>query len=234
MFSFFFHPSNLIYPQANIQFQARSWKTSSQLKKKDLAKAEAKIEKLEAQLAEKQKELEVAQARNVKLQDEKENVIDMYMDTKDFKDLMTAHDSLIYLEYYKDGWDGAVKAILERHPGTFTAADFPCPPLLSHRGFMWWRKNLMKTWLLLSLLLLPLPLGCMIRSLLKRLAPVPALVPVLAPAPRLLRGTRPMRQPPQRVVILRLRLFLFLWFVTYCPSWLNFLMTSVMNWLVSF
>lgn len=117
---------------ANVHFQAalhqaKSWKTSSQLNKKDLAKAEAKVEKLEADLADKHKVLEEAQERNVELQDEKKNAIDKYMDIKEFKDLMTAHDSLIYPEYYKDGWDGAIKAILERHPKAFNVADFPYP-----------------------------------------------------------------------------------------------------------
>ena len=56
------------------------------------------------------------------------------MDTQDFKDLMTAHDSLIYPEYYKDGWDGALKAILEEHPGAFVAADFHCPPVTLPEG----------------------------------------------------------------------------------------------------
>lgn len=85
-------------------------------------------------MADKQKELEEAQARNVELQDEKENVIDRYMYTKDFKGLMTAHDSLIYPEYFKDGWDGAIKTILERHPEAFNATDFPCPRVTLPEG----------------------------------------------------------------------------------------------------
>ena len=66
----------MAFLQANVHFQAalhqaKAWKTSSQLNKRSLFKAEAKIEKLEAELAEKQKELEEAQARNVELLDEK-------------------------------------------------------------------------------------------------------------------------------------------------------------------
>lgn len=72
--------------------------------------------------------------RNVELRDEKENAIDTYMDTQAFKDLMTAHDSLIYPEYYKDGWEAAVKVILAKHPGAFDVADFPCPPATLPEG----------------------------------------------------------------------------------------------------
>lgn len=47
---------------------------------------------------------------------------------------MAAHDSLIYPEYFKGGWNGTIKAILEKHPKVFNADEFPCPRVTLPEG----------------------------------------------------------------------------------------------------
>lgn len=92
-----------------------------------MVKNKTKIEKLEALLAEERTKLEEARAQVVELKDEKENAIDRYMETKDFKNLMVAHDALIYPDYFEHGWDAVVKAVSEAHPGVVISENFPCP-----------------------------------------------------------------------------------------------------------
>lgn len=80
---------------------------------------------MKAQLEKEKKKLEEAQV--VELKDEKENAINRYMYSREFKDLMVTQDAVIYPDYYKDGWDATIKAFLLAHPDVFEAKDFPCP-----------------------------------------------------------------------------------------------------------
>ena len=118
--------------QANIHFQsllhqAKSWKSSHEKQNKDLEAAEKKVQELEKQLEEANKSLEEVRADLVVVTDQKERGIDAYMETPEFTELMEAHDALTHPISYKEGWDGAIEAILKRHPGVFSASDFPCP-----------------------------------------------------------------------------------------------------------
>lgn len=114
--------------------QAKSWKTSSTKYKKDLAKAEAKVIKLEEQFAEQKKRWEEAQVKIVELKNDMEKVIDNYMGSKGFKKLMVLHDSGVYPDYFEHGRDDAIKVIPEAHPGMINAEDFPCPKAVLPAG----------------------------------------------------------------------------------------------------
>lgn len=106
---------------------AQSWKTSTKKYKKEADKATTKLDEVEILLADAQKKLAEAQAQVIELEEEKENTIDHYMDSKEYKKLMMLHDEEIYPDYYQDGWDGALKAVAFAHPGVLNLEDFPCP-----------------------------------------------------------------------------------------------------------
>ena len=107
--------------------QAKSWRTSSNANKKELDKSKLAIEGLEEKLRLKDEELEKAYGSIAELRQNKEDVIDSYMDSDEFKKLMEKHDELVYPANYALGWKGGMDAVLGKHPGLFQISDFPCP-----------------------------------------------------------------------------------------------------------
>ena len=75
--------------------QTKAWTTAASKAKKEQQKAELKCQGLEEKLGEKEKELADAHAQIVQLKKEKEDAIDDYMDSDDFKKLMDAHDDIL-------------------------------------------------------------------------------------------------------------------------------------------
>lgn len=77
----------------------------------------------EKQLKANEDELATAHAELLKLHSDKEDLIDEYMDSQKFKNLMEVHDEGLYLTHFTTGWDQAVEAILEEQHGMFDAKD---------------------------------------------------------------------------------------------------------------
>ena len=76
---------------------------------------------------EKEKELADAHAQIVQLKKEKEDAIDDYMDSDDFKKLMDAHDDILLPLQHTQGWNDAIRAVLAKHPGLFAEGDLQAP-----------------------------------------------------------------------------------------------------------
>ena len=63
----------------------------------------------------------------MQLKKEKEDAIDDYMDSDDFKKLMDAHDDILLPQQHTQGWNDAIRAVLAKHPGLFAEGDFQAP-----------------------------------------------------------------------------------------------------------
>ncbi|XP_074357867.1 uncharacterized protein LOC141697403 isoform X2 [Apium graveolens] len=107
--------------------QARSWKGNSDEFEKEMKKWEERAKVLEKKLDTKKEELAKAHSELVKLRSDKEKLIDDYMDSDKFKNLMEIHDKGLYSLQFTQGWDAAVKAVSERHPGLVDPKDFISP-----------------------------------------------------------------------------------------------------------
>ena len=92
--------------------QTKAWTTAASKAKKEQLKAELKCQGLEEKLGEKEKELADAHALVVQLKKEKEDAIDDYMDSDDFKKLMDAHDDILLPQQHTQGWNDALRAVL--------------------------------------------------------------------------------------------------------------------------
>ena len=77
------------------------------------------------QLEAKEKELAEAFARIVHLEESKENVVDEYLESEEYMEILAAHDDSFYPVPYSHGWEGALKAVDSRHPSMFSFSDFP-------------------------------------------------------------------------------------------------------------
>ncbi|KAL8123914.1 hypothetical protein AgCh_011789 [Apium graveolens] len=111
-------------------FQAalhQSWKGNSDGFKKEIKKWEERAKVLEKKLDTKKEELAKAHSELVKLRSDKDKLIDDYMDYDKFKNLMEIHDEGLYSLQFTQGWDAAVKAVSERHPGLVDPKDFISP-----------------------------------------------------------------------------------------------------------
>ncbi|KAK1379480.1 hypothetical protein POM88_026224 [Heracleum sosnowskyi] len=73
------------------------------------------------------KELADAQAELVALMKSKDDFIDEYLDSQEYKDLIGKHDELLFPVQFTKGWDGALTAVLEKNPDSFSPSDFPSP-----------------------------------------------------------------------------------------------------------
>ena len=78
-------------------------------------------------MEEREKELADAHAQIVQLKKEKEDAIDDYMDSDDFKKLMDAHDDILLPQQHTQGWNDALRAVLAKHPDLFAEGDFQAP-----------------------------------------------------------------------------------------------------------
>jgi len=118
--------------QSNTYFQAalhqaRSWKGNSDVFEKEMKKWEERAKVLEKKLDTKKEELAKAHSELVKLRSDKDKLIDDYMDSDKFKNLMEIHDEGLYSLQFTQGWDAAVKAVSEKHPGLVDPKDFISP-----------------------------------------------------------------------------------------------------------
>ena len=111
--------------------QTKAWTNAASKAKKEQLKAELKCQGLEEKVEAKEKELGDAHAQIVQLKKEKEDAIDDYMDSDDFKKLMDAHDDILLPQQHTLGWNDALRAVLTKHHGLFAEGDFR---LLSSRG----------------------------------------------------------------------------------------------------
>ncbi|KAL8098358.1 hypothetical protein AgCh_031208 [Apium graveolens] len=107
--------------------QARSWKGNSDEFENEMKKWEERAKVLERKLDTKKEELAKAHFELVKLRSDKEKLIDDYMDSDKFRNLMEIHDEGLYSLQFTQGWDAAVKAVSERHPGLVDPKDFISP-----------------------------------------------------------------------------------------------------------
>ena len=104
--------------------QTKAWTNAASKAKKEQLKAELKCQGLEEKVEAKEKELGDAHALIVQLKKEKEDAIDDYMDSDDFKKLMDAHDDILLPQQHTLGWNDALRAVLAKHPGLFAEGDF--------------------------------------------------------------------------------------------------------------
>ena len=130
--------------QSNTYFQAalhqaKSWKLSSDNFEKDFKNEQQRASIAEKQLKAKEEELAKAHAELVKLRSDKEDIIDEYMESQKFKDLMELHDEGLYPVQFSEGWDKAVAAISAKHPGVINPRDFVSPnlPQVEEDGDEW-------------------------------------------------------------------------------------------------
>ena len=107
--------------------QSKAWTNAACKAKKEQLKVELKCQGLEEKLEAKEKELRDAHAQIVELKKEKEDAIDDYMDSDDFKKLMDAHDDIPLPQQHTLGWRDALRAVLAKHPGLFVEGDFQAP-----------------------------------------------------------------------------------------------------------
>ena len=107
--------------------QTKAWTNAASKAKKEQQKAELKCQGLEEKVEAKEKELADAHALIVQLRKEKEDAIDDYMDSDDFKKLMDAHDDILLPQQHALGWSDALRAVLAKHPGLFAEGDFRAP-----------------------------------------------------------------------------------------------------------
>ncbi|KAK1382001.1 hypothetical protein POM88_019736 [Heracleum sosnowskyi] len=108
-------------------FQAKAWCASSEANKAKFDKAQLEVGSLRASLDQREKELIDAQAELVELRKGKERHIDEYLDSDEYKGLITQHDDLLFPVQYTKGWDEALAEVSRRLPGSLTISDFPSP-----------------------------------------------------------------------------------------------------------
>ncbi|KAK1356169.1 hypothetical protein POM88_049425 [Heracleum sosnowskyi] len=115
---------------ANFQgalFQAKCWRSSSEANQAKFEKSQEEVGSLKAVLARKEKELADAQAELVALRKSKDDFIDEYLDSQEYKDLIGKHDEHLFPVQFTKGWDGALTTVLEKNPGSFSLSDFQSP-----------------------------------------------------------------------------------------------------------
>ncbi|KAK1392401.1 hypothetical protein POM88_011457 [Heracleum sosnowskyi] len=108
-------------------FQAKAWRSSSEANQGKFEKSQEEVGSLKATLARKEKELADSQAELVSLRKGKDDFIDEYLDSSEYKDLIDKNDELLFPVQYTKGWDGALTAVLGKMPGSLTIYDFPSP-----------------------------------------------------------------------------------------------------------
>lgn len=119
--------------QADACFQAalhqtRAWKKQAREHKKATKALKARLKDLRIKHMEQEELLRKTQAELVEAREDRETIIDKYMDSEAFQQLLVQHDDLLYRKYYNDGWNDALKEVNRRHPGLFNPkVDFPCP-----------------------------------------------------------------------------------------------------------
>nr|XP_017227649.1 PREDICTED: uncharacterized protein LOC108203324 [Daucus carota subsp. sativus] len=125
---------------ANAQFQAalhqaKAWKKQAESHKKAKESLEEGMEALRIKDAEKdeivaktQSELVEARSELVEARKGKDAIIDDYMDSDEFKNLLEKHNETTSAEDYSNGWNEAVHFIHEDHPDLFHPKwDYLCP-----------------------------------------------------------------------------------------------------------
>lgn len=86
-----------------------------------------KAQAIEKQLKDKEVELASAHAKLVKLRSNKQDIIDDYMGSQKFKDLMEIHEDGLFHVQFTAGQDKTVDTILKEYPGMFDPNDFVSP-----------------------------------------------------------------------------------------------------------
>ena len=103
----------------------KAWRTSSEKFEKEAGKEKTRGDDLVEKLEAKEKELEEAFSRIVRLEESKDNSIYEYLESDEYMKILAAHDDSFYLVPYSHGWGGALKAVDSRHPSLFSFDDFP-------------------------------------------------------------------------------------------------------------
>lgn len=109
--------------------QAKAWKGKAKEFETESQKKSLHIHQLEEQLKKKDEELATANSELVLLRDDKEKMIDEYLDSAEYKSLMDQHDDMLFPGQFTQGWNEAKEAILKKHPSLFQPSEFPCPYL---------------------------------------------------------------------------------------------------------
>lgn len=118
--------------QANVYWQgvlghAKAFKLKAEKEEARANRAEAKIAEMELALKAKEDEMCLLQAELIKGRDNEKKVVDDYLRSSEFVDLMAVHDKANYPVVYSKGWNEALKTVLESHSSAFDLEDFPCP-----------------------------------------------------------------------------------------------------------
>ncbi|KAK1392319.1 hypothetical protein POM88_011375 [Heracleum sosnowskyi] len=112
---------------AGALFQAKAWRSSSEANQGKFEKSQEEVGSLRATLARREKELADSQDELVSLRKGKDDFIDEYLDSQEYKDLIGKHDELLFPVQFTKGWDGALAEVLEKMPGSLILSDFPSP-----------------------------------------------------------------------------------------------------------
>ena len=119
--------------QANLNFQsalhqAKSWRNVANEHKRELDLSRLQLTAAQESLETQARELKDTQAQLVEARAGKEKIIDDYMDSEEYQNLITQHDQMIYPAHYTLGWNGAKEVVLADHPGLFDPSSaYPCP-----------------------------------------------------------------------------------------------------------
>lgn len=105
---------------------AKSWKTSADKHEKEVKREKAERTKLEGCLKTKEDELAEVHTDLVKDKDKREKLINFYMTSPKFKDLMTQHDVAIFPAHFSISWDSALKVVQKKF-SQLNPSDFPRP-----------------------------------------------------------------------------------------------------------
>ena len=91
---------------ANFQgalFQAKAWRSSSEANQGKFEKSQEEVGSLRAILARREKELADSQAELVTLRKGRDDFIDEYLDSQEYKDLIGQHDDLLFPVQFTKG-----------------------------------------------------------------------------------------------------------------------------------
>ena len=127
--------------QANVYWQgciahANAFKVKADVQEARANEEKARADSLQAALKAKDDELCLSRAELITAKENEGRIVDDYLKSKEFVDLMDVHDKGRYPEVFTAGWEEAFRAVLDVHPSAFSPSDFTCPQaqFLPRRG----------------------------------------------------------------------------------------------------
>lgn len=77
-------------------------------------------------MKDKEEELVDAHAELFQLRDERDRIIDAYMEKDEFVQVMRAHEDAVFPYFFRSGWNAGVSAVQEYYPD-LNPGDYQCP-----------------------------------------------------------------------------------------------------------